>query len=124
MHVQHVLSSIRAQVRRAPMFMCLPNPVFCALRNTSSLSSLTAANTAVCGCSTGVAAYLSGITQAAAGAGLGSGGGRRASHHPQLHHPLVQCVTAWRQSPASSVSFDTLPRVGETYPAIPVGYAS
>ena len=68
MHVQHVLSSVQSQVRRAATCMCLPLPVFLALRNTSSVSCLTAADAAVCGCSTGVAAYLSGITQAAAGA--------------------------------------------------------
>jgi hypothetical protein len=70
MHVQHVLSSVQSQVRRAATCMCLPLPVFLALRNTSSLSCLTAADAAVCGCSTVVAAYLSGITQAAAGAAV------------------------------------------------------
>jgi hypothetical protein len=68
MHVQLDLSSFRSQVRRAPSNMCLPQPLLCALRHSSSLSHLIAADAAMCGCSTVVAALLSSSTPTAAGA--------------------------------------------------------
>ena len=106
------------------MYMCLPLPVFLALRNTSSVSCLTAADAAVCGCSTVVVAYLSGITQAAAGAAASAASevvGPPTTHSSTT--PRAACQRVAAEPSFFSVFRHFTPR-GRNVSRLPAGYVS